>query len=246
MSERELSRPAIGFIIAAAIVTLLLWNLPILNIVFYPFKLFVTFVHETSHGLAAILTGGYWDSFMVSPDGSGVAHTSGGFESLIVSAGYLGSSVFGALMLIAATRRGLAQSVLFLVGAGLGFFTLVYARGPLGIISFGFVTGLLLSAALLYIACVSTGRVASLFLAFLAVQNCLFALDDLKTLLFLSMAWYPLCPRAWTDAHIMSWEISGGIVPPVVWAGIWAVIALVIFVKALRVVFGLQEKQQAA
>lgn len=38
----------------------------------YPFRLFGTFVHELSHGLAAVATGGEFQRFSVQPDVSGL------------------------------------------------------------------------------------------------------------------------------------------------------------------------------
>ncbi|MCD4654353.1 M50 family metallopeptidase [bacterium] len=56
-----------------------------------------TYHHEMSHGIVSLLTGGKFHKFRVYHDGSGVCLTSEGNSSLIVSAGYLGSIIFGLL-----------------------------------------------------------------------------------------------------------------------------------------------------
>ena len=49
-----------------------------------------TLVHELSHGLAALLTGGRFVQFTITPDASGLATSAGGWRWLIIPAGYLG------------------------------------------------------------------------------------------------------------------------------------------------------------
>jgi len=75
-----------------------LWQVPWLGGAVYPFRVFGTFVHELSHGLAAIATGGDFVRFAVSPDLSGVAHSAGGWRVVVASAGYIGSAVFGGVL----------------------------------------------------------------------------------------------------------------------------------------------------
>jgi MFS family permease len=67
-------------------------NIPILS-------LLVTYLHELGHALASLLTGGHVISLQVNLDGSGVCTTSGGISMLIIAGGYLGSILFGNLML---------------------------------------------------------------------------------------------------------------------------------------------------
>ena len=69
----------------------LLWD----TFVVYPFRLFVVFLHEISHGLAAVLTGGSIVSIGLSFDEGGVCLTRGGWPFLILNAGYLGQPALG-------------------------------------------------------------------------------------------------------------------------------------------------------
>jgi len=100
--ERDL---ALAF--AAFAVAVLLWQIDSLSLLTSPLRLFVTMIHELGHGLAAILTGGSFLHFEVGRYGAGLAYTRGGSPFAILQAGYLGTALFGAglLLLIHATRR---------------------------------------------------------------------------------------------------------------------------------------------
>ena len=76
----------------------LLWPTPIV----YPLKVFVVFLHELSHGLMAVATGGRIESIALDWREGGETVSLGGSAILTLSAGYLGSeralpgtSVFG-------------------------------------------------------------------------------------------------------------------------------------------------------
>lgn len=94
-----------------AVALIVLWQVPWLGWLAYPFRLFGTFVHELSHGLAAIATGGAFQRFSVQPDLSGLAWSAGGTRVVVTSAGYLGSAIFGGV-LIALHARWLTARVL--------------------------------------------------------------------------------------------------------------------------------------
>jgi hypothetical protein len=126
-----------------AVALIVLWQVPWLGWLAYPFRLFGTFVHELSHGLAAIATGGAFQRFSVQPDLSGLAWSAGGIRVVVTSAGYLGSAIFGGV-LIALHARWLSARVL-LVGMAvvLALLCLLFVRNL-----FGLASGLLLSAAM--------------------------------------------------------------------------------------------------
>ncbi|MBI1259616.1 MAG: hypothetical protein GC204_19280, partial [Chloroflexi bacterium] len=84
-------------LIAFAIV-FVLWNIPQLDFILYPFRLFVTFVHESGHAVAALITGGRVGGMTVYETGAGVTLTAGGSRLLILPAGYLGAALFGAVL----------------------------------------------------------------------------------------------------------------------------------------------------
>ena len=54
--------------------------------------------HEFGHAITALLTGGHVKSISLDPNEGGVTHFSGGWTGLTLPAGYLGSSIIGALL----------------------------------------------------------------------------------------------------------------------------------------------------
>ncbi len=90
----------VRWLVIAVLLTIFLSFLPFAQIIIYPFLIFSTFIHETSHGLAAVLTGGEVESLIVRMNGSGTTYTRGGMRFLVSSAGYLGTTLFGALLLL--------------------------------------------------------------------------------------------------------------------------------------------------
>ena len=76
---------------------ILLMNTKYLSFVLYPFKIFSTWIHELSHGTAAILVGGGIQKLLIYPDTSGLAYTytSGSTfkRGFVASAGYTGTAV---------------------------------------------------------------------------------------------------------------------------------------------------------
>src|SRR5918997_952000 len=66
------ARPQARTLIIAAAITLALWFIPYASVLAYSFRLFVTFIHEGGHALAAVLTGNSVQSLSVSFDTSGL------------------------------------------------------------------------------------------------------------------------------------------------------------------------------
>src|SRR4026209_2067539 len=98
--------PQFNLLLVATAISVLIWvaswYLPLLGYVVYPLQLFATFIHEGSHVLATLLTGNSVQSLTVSSDGSGAVWSqgTGAFSSLLISsAGYLGTTLYGALLL---------------------------------------------------------------------------------------------------------------------------------------------------
>src|SRR5712691_10677074 len=97
------ARPQATFLLTAAALSIALWFIPFAEVLTYPFRIFVTFIHEGGHALAALVTGISVQSLGVAMEASGETYlTQGGCFSqvLVASAGYLGSMAFGALLLV--------------------------------------------------------------------------------------------------------------------------------------------------
>ena len=203
------------------LLSVLLWRLPAVGWLLYPFQLLNTFVHELSHGIAATVTGGDFRRFVVRPDLSGTAWSAGGVGWIVVSAGYLGSAVVGGVLTVLSGRGVSARLVLWGLGLGLGLMCLLFVSN-----FFGVVAGLLTAAALCAAGRLLPKLWADTLLLLLAVQMMLNSLDSLFDLFQLSAA----APGAVTDAQIMS-RATG--VPAVVWALRWSLVALAILGSSL-------------
>jgi hypothetical protein len=83
----------------------------------YPLRLLVTMYHEAGHALAALATGGDVSQFVVRPDASGVVFSRGGYRPLVISAGYVGTALLGALLVVFARTPDLVRGTLFVLGA---------------------------------------------------------------------------------------------------------------------------------
>ncbi|KAF9730321.1 hypothetical protein PMIN03_003894 [Paraphaeosphaeria minitans] len=88
----------LGVIAAYVVVIALLWNLPYVRWVLWPFKMLVIAFHEFGHAITACGTGGRVVSISLDPHEGGVTHMRGGKQAITLPAGYLGSSLIGALL----------------------------------------------------------------------------------------------------------------------------------------------------
>jgi hypothetical protein len=226
-------------LLVAAALSVLLWFIPYAEVLMYPFRIFVTFIHEGGHALAALLTGNSVQSLSVSMNASGETYTTPptGLISqfFISSAGYLGSMVFGALLLVlirkaVAARIVLASSAVLIFGLTMifGLFKPIFAVNFWSGIPFTLFAGVFISVGLILIAKFASARVATFFVSFLAVQCVLNALFDLKTVFFLSSPFVPVVP---TDAVNMA-QATG--IPAIFWAVLWIGVALGILWFAMR------------
>ncbi|XP_047968399.1 uncharacterized protein LOC125212314 isoform X1 [Salvia hispanica] len=82
------------------LVILALWRTFLLT----PFKLITVFLHEVSHAIACKLTCGQVEGIQVHANEGGVTLTRGGIYWLILPAGYLGSSFWGMVLVLASTK----------------------------------------------------------------------------------------------------------------------------------------------
>ncbi|HEY0367825.1 MAG TPA: M50 family metallopeptidase [Pyrinomonadaceae bacterium] len=226
-------------LLIAATISVVLWFIPFAEFLTYPFRIFVTFIHEGGHALAALLTGNSVASLSIATNASGETYTTqGGLISqiFISSAGYLGSMAFGALLLILIRKAVAARIVLLACGLYVFALTMIYGlikplfwlTGLSGI-PFTLLAGIFISVGLVLIARFASARVATFFVSFLAVQCVLNALFDLKTLLFMSSPFAGMAVH--TDALNMA-RATG--IPAIFWTVAWIALALGILWFAMR------------
>lgn len=222
----------------ALVASLLLWNLPFGGVLLYPFKLLATWLHELSHGLLMIITGSGLDRIVIYSDTSGLAHPvePAGPTALafIASAGYMGTSLWGALLLVATPDARTSRRALLVLAGIMGLTTLLVVDAPrgdrFGQIAMGSMAAVVAAAALLL---PPRWRLATAH--FLAAQACVNALLDIRVLFRPHQIVNGLDTER-SDAHTMAMTTFGTTERWAVWfwAVTWLVWSLVVLYAALR------------
>ena len=238
------AEPQFKLLMVATLVSIVLWvislYLPLVGLVVYPLQLFATFIHEGAHVLATILTGNSVQSLTVSSDGSGAVWSQGaGLLSglLISSAGYLGTTLYGA-GLLAWMRFGYSSRIALYISAGFvvamtvmfGFLAPVFSlfsTVTVGSVLFTGFAGLMVAAILAAVAYFASAKWANFALAFLAVQCLLNAMFSLVDLLFITTL---------TNGHSDAVNMSAATgIPAIVWVLIWFGISILMISAGLRI-----------
>jgi len=184
------------------------------SVLVYPLKVFVVFLHEISHGIAAVSTGGSIRRITLSPRLGGSCFCPGGNAFVTLSAGYLGSLGWGAAILEAVKLSGSrVERVVRVLGAGVVLLTLLFVRG-----AFGFVFGVLFGLGLILSARHLSTTVNRVALTTLGLTSCLYAVLDIKSDVLDR-------PELASDARMLA-ELTG--VPTLAWGVLWIGAALVV------------------
>ncbi len=243
----EDARPQLKLLIVATLISIGIWvaswYFPFADYLVYPLQLFATFIHEGSHVLATLMTGGSVQSLTVSPDASGVVWSltqEGNWIQafLVSSAGYVGTTVFGVLLLTWFRYGYSSRNALYFSSGFVGIMTLIFGllapmwnilSGKFTVLSVAFtvISGLVLTGGLFAVAKYATEKWVNFALAFLAVQCLLNAVFSLKDLFLIS---------ATTDAHsdAMNMAQATGI-PSLTWVVLWIFISIIVISLGLRV-----------
>lgn len=188
----------------------LLWPTPVV----YPLKVFVVLLHEISHALAAIATGGTVERITLDPAEGGLTLARGGSAFIMLSAGYLGSLLWGLLLLEAAAGKPrIVRATVAIVGVFILAMTVLYVRNI-----FGVVFSVFAGAALLFASQRLRPRAIALLLTVLGATSALYALLDIRSDT-IQRAHLP------SDAQMLG-ELTG--IPGVVWGILWTAIGLVL------------------
>jgi len=214
----------------ATLLTVALWFVPYSNYLLYPLRLFITFIHESGHALASVLVGGQVESLQVFSSGEGLTYSRVPviWSWLVDCAGYLGTALFGAATLhIGRVKafRSPGRVALYLMAVSVWTITVLWGFHPLKDV-FTIGVGAALGAVLFALAKFLPTKAADFATAFLAIQCCLNALGDIRTLLYLTSNGHDH-----NDAANMA-KVTG--LPATFWAGAWALIAIGILLVSLK------------
>ncbi|KAF4610600.1 hypothetical protein D9613_006831 [Agrocybe pediades] len=120
-------------IVAMAVIIFGFWNVPVVRNLINPLKLFTIGWHELCHISAAILTGGRILKITIDPHVGGATIVEGGSPWFVLSAGYIGSTLFGGAFVLAGWDTLVAKVLSFVLGVGL-IMPLVLVRDKLTIL----------------------------------------------------------------------------------------------------------------
>ncbi len=195
-----------------------MWTSPIIQ----PVKIMVVLLHEMSHGLMALLTGGQVVSIAITQSEGGLCETEGGIVALIVSAGYLGSMLFGGFLLYFSKFKESAPIVYTVLTLTLAAAIFTVLRDPF---SRTFATGL--AATFIFLGLLAPPFLSSLVLQVLGTISCLYSIFDIYGDVLLESS----AGNLENDAQVFA-QITG--VPPNVVGVSWLAVSVIYFAFVLR------------
>lgn len=206
------------------VLSLIFWN----TYLVYPVKLFVVMLHEMSHGLMALAFGGEIIEIQIDRNLSGYCRSTfePGFwpEFMIASAGYLGSLIWGAFILILAVKSKRDK-----------YITLVLGLILLGLTYFVFQTGEAFGIAataglgiFMILSCFIFGPLFhDLLLKYFGITSCVYVVWHIKAALIDRAS-------AGSDAHKIG-ELVG--VSSASVGVVWMLISIVVMFIVLRYIY---------
>ncbi len=231
----EDARPQAKLLLVATAISIVLWFVPYAEYLVYPFRLFVTLIHESGHALVAFVTGGSVQSLTIAADGSGLVYSSSGSllgQIFTSSAGYVGTMLFGVFLLYLIRKNVSPNKMLFGSGVFILVITIVFGvlspvfnflslQVGFGSVAFTVFVAVLLTAALFALAKFANERTARWITGFLAVQCLLNAISDLKTVFFIN------APVVGADMQNDATNMANATgIPAFLWVVVWIVISL--------------------
>ncbi len=215
LTKQQKKNLELGIAVIISLLTILLWK----SIIIYPIKIFVVLLHEISHGIAAIMSGGNIIKIIITPELGGETVTTGGVKFLIASSGYLGSLFFGAMLFYSAYNKKFSMWFNTIVAVIILLITVNYLEGSFTIIfSLTFALFLFLSPRML------NDLVHSYSMKILGLISSLYILIDIKE----DLITLRIVP---SDAQMLA-DITG--IPAFVWGLLWLSVAVVIIYYMYR------------
>jgi len=231
MQSQSEVKDAFKLLLFASALTVVLWFIPLAGLITHPIRLFITFIHEIGHAIAALATFGQVHRITIDWNGNGATLVQGDWRLLSASAGYLSTTLYGSALLLLLRRPAFARAAAIGTGTLLLIITALFAGNLIS-----WAVGLVFGAGCLAFGVKAKPRITHFFMSFLGIQCLLNAFFDLVTLMYLSA----FATGARTDAHIMS-DATNGFIPAIVWAVGWSLLSvgfliatLVIYYKSLR------------
>jgi len=230
-----MDRTTLLWLIAAAIATAVLWQIPVGNYILYPFSILATWFHEMGHGLTAIILGGRFERLLIYGNGSGLAYHSGHLflgpigRAMVAAGGPMGPAFAGSVFILASQTARTSRLALLLLGSLLLVSALIWVRSLFGLL-FVPLSGL----AILTVALLGTNWMQRFMIQFLGVQACISLFHQLDYL-FTNQAMIGGQLRLSDSGQIASQLL----LPHWFWGGLMVIASVVMLIQTLRVTYRL-------
>ncbi|MBS1995407.1 MAG: M50 family metallopeptidase [Cyanobacteria bacterium SZAS LIN-2] len=235
------AKASFALILLLAVGSLFLSHTPMGALLLRPVDFLDTNLHELGHALFCVLTGGSVHGLTIVNDGdghAGLTFGSGGIPFIYSQMGYLGTTLFGCLLLFFGRYRRNAKAVLMVLGALVGIGSLCFMVQTFGMANYGSAAlmsiglSLAMGGVLFFAGLKLNETVAHFLLLFLAVQISLNALNDVVWLIQISAGMAGA--HSFSDATNMA-QATG--IPAVVWSIWWGVASLAMLYFTLRLAY---------
>lgn len=216
-------------LLGIAILSIFLRDLPVFSFLFAPFQQFEVFLHEMSHALACVLTGGWVSGLTIVEDGNGhggLTFTHGGIPFIYSQAGYIGETLWGCFLIALSRFPRLSRYVLVAIGFSVGLVSIYFMPGGMFMPGYflqalgSLLWGLAISFGLVWTGLKLSERFAHPVLLFIAVQSCLSSLQGVWVLFLQSLGAFP---GTWSDATNMANMTH---IPAAFWGLSWSVFSI--------------------
>lgn len=192
-----------------------------------PLEILIVFFHEAAHALMTVVTGGRVVEMAVTIDQGGHVISAGGNRFLILTAGYLGSLLIGAALLVAGMRSKHDRAILLALGVLVALITVFFVRNM-----FGIAYGLLAAALMIGIARLLPEIASDYTLRLIGVMSLLYVPADIFS---------DTIDRSHlhSDARMLAEEFGG---TTMLWGGLWLSMSAAMVVISLLI--GLRRRRR--
>jgi Peptidase M50B-like len=200
------------------LVIMVLWKMPFLHWLLFPFKVMTVGLHEWGHAIVCTLTGGKVEEIQLDLKQGGVTITRGGAQRLMLPAGYLGSSLCGALLIMAAFDN-FASKIASIVFAVIMLMVLWWASNYVARI-----IGLVFIVLVVALWFIEDGEGIRYVMLFLGVMSALYSIWDIMEDLIL---------RKVNESDASKMAQKCGCCPARGWGIIWCFISILFLVGGI-------------
>lgn len=205
----------LAWLIISSIIYMICIRIDIGIFIFLPIGLLTTYLHEFSHAMMALITGGNVEYIKLSLDCSGVTGTYGGNLNLIYMGGYIGSCIFSNVLMVCSLDNNKTRNISILIAMSCIMTMILWCNN-------GVTATILIAIIIAFSILAKLYKIQSFVLQFIAIACLIDIIRD-----------FNVGPE--TDLHEFTNSI--GILSQTAWMYIWLLIVLVItFFNVRRII----------